>query len=82
MAGADALAADIERMPAYVSAWPCDAGGKMLLPAEVERRTKPNDLRAACARPQHPRQLRGAARAVGLSDALIERGIVPTRQRA
>jgi uncharacterized oxidoreductase len=50
----------------------------VLLPGEIERRTRTERL--AHGIPLDPNtleQMRGAARAVGLSDAAIERGIVP-----
>ena len=78
MAGAAALAADLERLCAYVTASPpAQPGGAVLLPGEVERRTKAERL--AHGIPLDPNtlaQLRGAARAVGLSDAEIDRGIM------
>jgi uncharacterized oxidoreductase len=81
MAGSAVLAADIERLLAYVTASPpATPGGQVLLPGEIERRTGAE--RQANGVPLDPNtldQLRGAARAVGLSDAVIERGIVPTR---
>jgi uncharacterized oxidoreductase len=79
MAGAAALAADLERLLAYVTASPpASPGGQVLLPGEIERRTRTERL--AHGIPLDPNtleQMRGAARAVGLSDAAIERGIVP-----
>jgi uncharacterized oxidoreductase len=81
MAGAEALAADLERLLAFVTASPpATPGGKVLLPGEIERRTKAE--RSARGIPLDPNtlaQLRGAARAVGLSDAAIERAIIPTQ---
>jgi uncharacterized oxidoreductase len=79
MAGGEALAADLERLLAYVTASPpASPGGQVLLPGEIERRTRTERL--AHGIPLDPNtleQMRGAARAVGLSDAAIERGIVP-----
>jgi uncharacterized oxidoreductase len=79
VAGAAALAADLERLLAYVTASPpASPGGQVLLPGEIERRTRTERL--AHGIPLDPNtleQMRGAARAVGLSDAAIERGIVP-----
>jgi hydroxycarboxylate dehydrogenase B len=80
MAGAEALAADLKRLLAYVTASPpATPGGQVLLPGEIERRTRAERL--AHGIPLDPNtldQLRGAARAVDLSDATIERGIIPT----
>jgi hydroxycarboxylate dehydrogenase B len=80
MAGSEALAADLERLLAYVTASPpATPGGEVLLPGELERRTKAERL--AHGIPLDPKtldQLRGAARAVDLSDTEIERGILPT----
>ncbi len=77
MAGSAALAADLERLTAYVTASPpATPGGKVLLPGEIERRTRAERL--AHGIPLDPNtldQLRGAARAVGVSEAEIERGI-------
>jgi hydroxycarboxylate dehydrogenase B len=79
LAGSQALAADLERLLAFVTASPpATAGGKVLLPGEIERRTQAERL--AHGIPLDPNtlaQLRGAARAVGLSDAAIERGVIP-----
>jgi uncharacterized oxidoreductase len=80
MAGAEALAADLERLLAYVTASPpATPGGQVLLPGEIERRTRAERL--AHGIPLDPNtldQLRGAARAVGVSEAGIDRGIIPT----
>ena len=80
MAGADALAADLERLLAYVTASPpATPGGKVLLPGEIERRTKAERL--AHGIPLDPNtldQLRSAARGVGLTEDEIARGIVST----
>ena len=74
-----ALAADLERLTAYVTASPpATPGGEVLLPGEIERRTRAERL--AHGIPLDPNtldQLRGAARAVGLSEAEIERAIIP-----
>jgi hydroxycarboxylate dehydrogenase B len=84
LAGSSALAADLERLCAFVTASPpATAGGKVLLPGEIERRTRAERL--AHGIPLDPNtldQLRGAARSVGLAQAEIERVITPTRQRA
>jgi hydroxycarboxylate dehydrogenase B len=79
LTGAPALAADLERLCAYVTASPpAAAGGQVLLPGEIERRTKAERLaRGIPLDPNTLGQLRGAARAVGLSDAEIDRGIAP-----
>jgi uncharacterized oxidoreductase len=81
LAGSQALAADLERLTAYVTASPpAVAGGRVLLPGEIERRTRAQ--RRAHGIPLDPNtldQLRGAALAVGLADAEIDRGIVPTK---
>jgi uncharacterized oxidoreductase len=73
------LAADLERLTAYVTASPpTTPGGKVLLPGEIERRTRVHRL--ADGIPLDPNtldQLRGAARSVGLADAEIERAILP-----
>jgi uncharacterized oxidoreductase len=80
MAGSGALAADLERLCAFVTASPpATKGGKVLLPGEIERDTRTKRL--ADGLPLDPNtldQLRGAARAVGLSDVEIDRAIVPT----
>jgi uncharacterized oxidoreductase len=77
MAGTEALAADLERLCAYVTASPpATPGGEVLLPGEIERRTKAE--RVAHGIPLDPNtlgQLRGAARAAGVSDAEIDRAI-------
>jgi uncharacterized oxidoreductase len=78
MAGSQALAADLERLCAYVTASPpATPGGKVLLPGELERRTKAERL--ANGIPLDPNtldQLRGAARDVGLTEDEIARGII------
>ena len=77
MAGGAALAADLERLVAYVTASPpAVPGGKVLLPGEIERATRAERL--AHGIPLDPNtldQLRGAARAAGVAEAAIERGI-------
>ena len=77
MAGSRALAADLERLVAYVTASPpATPGGKVLLPGEIERRTRAERLAGGIPLdPNTLNQLRGAARAVGLAQAAIERGI-------
>jgi hydroxycarboxylate dehydrogenase B len=80
LAGSSALAADLERLCAFVTASPpATRGGKVLLPGEVERRTRAE--RMAHGIPLDPNtlaQLRGAARSVGLAETEIERAIIPT----
>ena len=77
LAGSGALAADLERLTAYVTASPpATPGGVVLLPGEIERRTRAERL--AHGIPLDPNtleQLRGAARAVSLSESEIERVI-------
>ena len=77
MAGSQALAADLERLCGFVTASPpATPGGEVLLPGEIERRTRAE--RRAHGIPLDPntlKQLCGAARAVGLSDAEIDRSI-------
>jgi hydroxycarboxylate dehydrogenase B len=79
MAGSQALAADLERLTAYVTASPpATPGGEVLLPGEIERRTRAERL--AHGIPLDPNtldQLRRAARSVGLPDAEIECAITP-----
>ena len=79
MAGGRVVAADLERLTAYVTASPpATPGGAVLLPGEIERRTRTERL--AQGIPLDPNtldQLRGAARAVGVAEAEIERAIIP-----
>jgi hydroxycarboxylate dehydrogenase B len=79
LAGSRALTADLEHLCAYVTASPpAVPGGTVLLPGEIERRTRAERL--AHGIPLDPNtldQLRGAARSVGLTDAEIERGVIP-----
>ena len=79
MAGRQALAADIERLVAFVTASPpATPGGEVLLPGEIERRTRAERL--AHGIPLDPNtlaQLRAAARSVGLGEPEIERAIIP-----
>ena len=81
MAGAEALATDLERLLAYVTASPpAKPGGEVLLPGDLERRTKAERLaRGIPLDPNTLDQLCGAARAVGVSEAEIERGIAPAQ---
>jgi uncharacterized oxidoreductase len=78
MAGADAMAADIDRLVAWVKASPpASPGGEVLLPGEIERRTR--DERRAHGIPLDPNtlaQVRAAATSVGVPDEAIKRGIV------
>ena len=80
LAGSQALAADLERLCAFVTASPpATPGGTVLLPGEIERRTRAE--RRAHGIPLDPNtldQLRGAARSVGLAEAGIEHGIIAT----
>jgi uncharacterized oxidoreductase len=84
MAGSQALAADLERLTAYVTASPpAVLGGEVLLPGEIERRTKAERL--AHGIPLDPNtqdQLRGAARGAGVAEREIELGIVQMEGRA
>ncbi len=77
MAGNEAVAADVERLTAYVTdSPPVTPGGEVLLPGEIERRTRAD--RQANGIPLDPNtldQVRGAARSVGVSDTDIDRGI-------
>jgi hydroxycarboxylate dehydrogenase B len=80
LAGSQALAADLERLCAFVTASPpATPGGAVLLPGEIERRTRAERL--ANGIPLDPNtlaQLRGAARSVGLAEAEIECAIIST----
>jgi uncharacterized oxidoreductase len=80
LAGSQALAADLERLCAFVTASPpATPGGAVLLPGEIERGTRAKRL--ADGIPLDPNtldQLRGAARSVGLADDEIERAIIAT----
>jgi hydroxycarboxylate dehydrogenase B len=80
LAGSQALAADLERLCAFVTASPpATPGGTVLLPGEIERGTRAKRL--ADGIPLDPNtldQLRGAARSVGLADDEIERAIIAT----
>ena len=84
MAGSAAMAADLERLTAYVTASPpAVPGGRVLLPGEIERQTRAERL--AQGIPLDPNtldQLRGAARAVGVAEATIERGITQAESPA
>jgi uncharacterized oxidoreductase len=78
MAGTDAMAADINRLVAWVKGSPpASPGGEVLLPGEIERRTRA--ARRAHGIPLDPNtlaQLRAGATSVGVPDDQIERGIV------
>src|SRR5918996_2278291 len=78
MAGTDAMAADIDRLVAWVKGSPpASPGGEVLLPGEIERRTR--DERRANGIPLDPNtlaQVRAAATSVGVPDEAIERGLV------
>jgi hydroxycarboxylate dehydrogenase B len=80
MAGTDAMAADINRLVAWVKGSPpASPGGEVLLPGEIERRTRAE--RRAHGIPLDPNtltQLRAGATSVGVPDDQIERGIVTT----
>jgi uncharacterized oxidoreductase len=79
MAGSDALSADIDRLVEYVRASPpIVAGGEVLMPGEIERRTRAKRL--AEGLPLDPKtldQVRHAARTLGVPESLIERGAGP-----
>jgi uncharacterized oxidoreductase len=79
MAGSAAMAADIDRLVGWVMASPpAVPGGEVLMPGEVERRTR--DARRASGISLDPNtlsQIRAAASAVGVTDEEIERGLVP-----
>lgn len=78
MAGAGAMAADIDRLVAWVKGSPpASPGGEVLLPGEIERRTR--DERRANGIPLDPNtlaQVRAAATSVGVPEDEIARGIV------
>jgi uncharacterized oxidoreductase len=77
MAGAGAMAADVDRLVAWVKGSPpASPGGEVLLPGEIERRTR--DERRANGIPLDPNtlsQIRAAANSVGVPEAEIERGL-------
>jgi uncharacterized oxidoreductase len=77
MAGMDAISADVDRLVGYVRASPPIAeGGEVLMPGEVERRTRAK--RIADGLPLDPKtleQVRTAARSFGVAEDVIERGI-------
>lgn len=80
MAGTDAMVRDLERLTGWVKASPpATPGGEILLPGDVERRTRaerrangiPLDLNTLA-------QLRAAASSAGVPDDEIERAIGPS----
>lgn len=77
MAGLDALERDLERLIAYVTASPpIEPGGEILLPGEIERRRKAKHLDDGLPLDAKTlEQVRGAAQAVGVAEAVIDRGI-------
>jgi hydroxycarboxylate dehydrogenase B len=78
MAGSAAMAADIDRLVAWVKeSPPASPGGEVLLPGEIERRTR--DERRAHGIPLDPNtlaQVCAAATSVGVPEEAIARGIV------
>ena len=78
MAGTDAMTGDIDRLVGWVKASPpMTPGGEILLPGDVERRTRAE--RTAHGLPLDPNtlgQVRAAASSVGVPDDAIERGMV------
>jgi uncharacterized oxidoreductase len=72
------MAADIDRLVAWVKGSPpASPGGEVLLPGEIERRTR--DQRRANGIPLDPNtlaQVRAAATSVGVPEDEIARGIV------
>jgi uncharacterized oxidoreductase len=78
MAGSSALAADIDRLVAWVKASPpASPGGEVLLPGEIERRTRAE--RRAQGIPLDPNtlaQVRAGASSVGVPEETIARGLV------
>ena len=79
MAGSDALSADLDRLVDYVRASPpISAGSEVLMPGEVERRSRAKRLAEGI--PLDPKtldQVRHAARALGVDDEVIDRAIGP-----
>jgi hydroxycarboxylate dehydrogenase B len=78
MAGADAMAADIDRLVGWVTASPPSRpGGEVLLPGEVERRARAERrANGISLDPNTLAQLREAASSAGVPEDEIERGIV------
>ncbi|MGH6912378.1 MAG: malate/lactate/ureidoglycolate dehydrogenase [Geminicoccales bacterium] len=74
LAGSGAIAADLERLEAWVRASPPAApGGEILLPGEPERRTKASRLAEGIPLdPKTQSQLAAAARKVGVPQAELE----------
>ncbi len=77
MAGSAAMAADIDRLVAWVKGSPAASpGGEVLLPGEIERRTRAE--RRAHGIPLDPNtlaQVRAGAASVGVPEDVIERGL-------
>jgi uncharacterized oxidoreductase len=78
MAGADAMAADIDRLVEWVKdSPPARPGGEVLLPGEVERRARAERrANGISLDPNTLAQLREAASSAGVPEDEIERGIV------
>jgi uncharacterized oxidoreductase len=78
MAGAESMAADIDRLVGWVKASPpAVPGGEVLMPGEVERRARARHLAEGISLdPNTLSQIREAARAAGVPDDEIERGLV------
>ncbi len=78
MNGADAMAADIDRLVGWVTASPPSRpGGEVLLPGEVERRARAERrANGISLDPNTLAQLREAASSAGVPEDEIERGIV------
>jgi uncharacterized oxidoreductase len=78
MAGADAMAADIDRLVEWVKGSPpARPGGEVLLPGEVERRARAERrANGISLDPNTLAQLREAASSAGVPEDEIERGIV------
>jgi hydroxycarboxylate dehydrogenase B len=78
MAGSAAMAADIDRLVAWVKGSPpASPGGEVLLPGEIERRSRAE--RRAGGIPLDPNtlaQVRAAATSVGVPEEAIARGLV------
>jgi uncharacterized oxidoreductase len=77
MGGSAVMAADLDRLTAWVKASPpATPGGEILFPGEPERRTRARRLAEGLPLDANTLdQLRGAARRVGVPDAEIEGGI-------
>jgi uncharacterized oxidoreductase len=72
------MAADIDRLVGWVKASPpAVPGGEVLMPGEVERRARARHLAEGISLdPNTLSQIREAARAAGVPDDEIERGLV------